>query len=232
MTVAEDFLEDVISRLGFLRSREHLFNPPETLEKQDAKTITIDVDSKNVLNVKRSAVRDTVELLFDRRAEDETISTKILDLLLESPIDNRRALAAHIILSGGLAKIKGIRKRVLGQIKEQLKEERFKKLQELRFSIVDMPCESNCISWLGGAIYASGESTWRTQIDLANCALPKEELDEVEKRLPAEIDPTRIPDWCGADLPEPKLKLSSTPSFTTIHNSPIRRMLQISKIPK
>jgi hypothetical protein len=202
-----------------------------------------------VLNVKRSAVRDTVELLFDRRAEDETISTKILDLLLESPIDNRRALAAHIILSGGLAKIKGIRKRVLGQIKEQLKEERFKKLQELRvnfalifrsliltwkfqFSIVDMPCESNCISWLGGAIYASGESTWRTQIDLANCALPKEELDEVEKRLPAEIDPTRIPDWCGADLPEPKLKLSSTPSFTTIHNSPIRRMLQISKIPK
>ena len=200
-----------------------------------------------MLNVKRSAVRDTVELLFDRRAEDETISTKILELLLESPIDNRRALAAHIILSGGLAKIKGIRRRVLEQIKEQLKEERFTKLQELRvnfvlfqplltwkfqFSIVDMPCESNCISWLGGAIYASGESTWRTQIDLANCALPKEETGDVEKRLPAEIDPTRIPDWCGADLPEPKLKLSSTPSFTTIHNSPIRRMLQISKIPK
>ena len=85
-----------------------------------------------MLNVKRSAVRDTVELLVDRRAEDETISTKILDLVLESPIDNRRALAAHIILSGGLAKIKGIRRRVLEQIKEQLKEERFKKLQDLR----------------------------------------------------------------------------------------------------
>jgi len=229
-TVTEDFLEDVLSRLCFLRSRAHLLNPPETLKKQDEKTITIDVDSKNVLNVKRSAVRDTVELLVDRRAEDETISTKILDLVLESPIDNRRALAAHIILSGGLAKIKGIRRRVLEQIKEQLKEERFKKLQDLRFSIVDMPCQSNCISWLGGAIYASGESTWRTQIDLANCTLPKEETDE--RRLAQEIDPSRIPDWCGADLPEPKQKLSSTPSFTTIHNSPIRRMLQISKIPK
>lgn len=73
------------------------------------------------------------------------------------------------------------------------------------------------------------------QMDLANCALNKEEVKEESNS--SKIDTTRIPDWYAgaADLPEPKQKLSSlstvTPSFTTM-NSPIRRMLQISNIPK
>ena len=81
-----------------------------------------------------------------------------------------------------------------------------------------MPCKSNCICWLGGAIYASGESVWRNQIDLQGLKMTEERYDF-----------ENIPDWCGPPLPEPKT-LPSRPSLAT--SSPIRRMLQISKMSK
>jgi len=81
-----------------------------------------------------------------------------------------------------------------------------------------MPCKPNCIGWLGGAIYASGESVWRNQIDLIGLKVSEENYDF-----------ENIPDWCGKPLPEPKT-IANRPSLAT--SSPIRRMLQISKISK
>ena len=88
----------------------------------------------------------------------------------------------------------------------------------IKFLVTDMPCCSNCISWLGGSIFAAGESVWRNQIDLQGLKIAEDKYD-FEK----------IPDWCGNPLPEPK-PVISRPSIST--QSPIRRMLQISKFSK
>ena len=58
----------------------------------------------------------------------------VLESLLEAPIDSRRALAGNIILSGGLARLPGLGRRLLQQIKKQIQEPRYNKLANLDVS--------------------------------------------------------------------------------------------------
>ena len=48
--------------------------------------------------------------------------------------NKRRALAGNIILSGGMAKMPGLQRRLLQEIKNQLLEERYEKLENLDVS--------------------------------------------------------------------------------------------------
>ena len=58
----------------------------------------------------------------------------VLECLLESPIDNRRALAGNIIISGGLGRLPGLGRRLLQEIDEQIKDSRYQKLDNLDVS--------------------------------------------------------------------------------------------------
>jgi len=216
--IDNDFIDDIISRVGFIRGIEDVDNPRESLVKQDESFHKIDFDGKKLLKVKRGHIAETLETLFVRYAEDNTLPTLVLDALLEAPIDSRRALAGNIILGGGLSRLPGLPRRLLQEIDIRIKEEKYQKLKNLDFLVTDMPCCSNCISWLGGSIFAAGESVWRNQIDLQGLKIADDKYD-FEK----------IPDWCGNPLPEPK-PVTSRPSLST--QSPIRRMLQISKFSK
>ena len=54
-----------------------------------------------------------------------------MDALLEAPIDSRRALAGNIILGGGLSRLPGLARRLLQEIDERIKEEKYQKLKNL-----------------------------------------------------------------------------------------------------
>jgi len=213
-----EMFDDIVARLGYIRDIADITNPSPTLMKQDETLTNIDIDGRRVLRVKRGDISEVVEHVFTRFNEDSSLPTMVLESLLETPIDSRRALAGNLILSGGGARMPGLERRLLQEIETQVKTPRYSKLQNLDFILTDMPCHSNCVSWLGGAIYAAGESVWRNQIDLAGLKVGN-----------GEEEFGNIPDWCGNPLPEPKLP-SSRPSLAT--QSPIRRMLQISKINK
>ena len=53
----------------------------------------------------------------------------------------RRALAGNIILSGGMAKMPGLQRRLLQEIKNQLLEERYEKLENLDVSFKNFEFE-------------------------------------------------------------------------------------------
>ena len=63
-----------------------------------------------------------------------TSVTTVLESLLETPIDSRRALAGNLILSGGGARMPGLERRLLQEIETQVKTQRYSKLQNLDVS--------------------------------------------------------------------------------------------------
>ena len=57
--------------------------------------------------------------------------------------NKRRALAGNIILSGGMAKMPGLQRRLLQEIKNQLLEERYEKLENLDVSFKNFEFDLN-----------------------------------------------------------------------------------------
>jgi len=206
------YAEDILARLGYSNDISE-----ERNQKQNESILDLDVDGTKVIKCKRKHINDAVDTLWQRYAEDTRISTLILEALLESPIDARRALAGNIILSGGMAKMPGLQRRLLQEIKNQLLEERYEKLENLDYRLTVLPCPPNCMSWLGASIYSCGESAWRNQIDSKT----------------EEFDLEKLPDWHSNPLPEPKQlparqSISARQSLST--DSPISKMLRISRM--
>lgn len=72
-------------------------------------------------------------------------------LTFQCPVDMRKCLAENIVVMGGSAMIPGFMHRLLSEIKNLLKEPKYKNKTALKtFKYHKPPAKENYVAWLGG----------------------------------------------------------------------------------
>lgn len=71
--------------------------------------------------------------------------------LLQCPIDTRKELANNLIIIGGTAMLPGFKSRLLAEVKNLLKENRYSsRLAIQSLKVHNPPAKENNVAWLGG----------------------------------------------------------------------------------
>jgi actin-related protein 10 len=148
-SVKETVLEDIKIRCCFVgRQGCTLTAQPVNYPMDGNKTLYLNGDMRS----------HTFDLLFDENEEDISVTTCILDAILNSPIDCRKGLAENIILIGGGAMSEGFAARLMAELKLKLKSDRYNSklfLKKICFRKPLIP--ANYCSWQGGALFGALE---------------------------------------------------------------------------
>ncbi|KAK2140954.1 hypothetical protein LSH36_1198g00002 [Paralvinella palmiformis] len=136
------------------------------------------LDGANTLTIPGKIREHTFEILFERDSEEQSVSTLLLDAIIQCPIDIRKTLAENIILIGGTCMSVGFQHRILTELYSLLNSPRYKNRLALKsFKFHHPPSKRNCVAWLGGAIFGiqeilSTRSISRDQYTKNHCMLP------------------------------------------------------------
>lgn len=116
-------LQDVVTRACFVPSRE-------TNERRVTKSIAYDEGSIS-LTFSPELRSSLAEVLFDDNADDgASLPVAVLECLKKCPRDVRRIVAGHVLVTGGVAMLPGLCRRLAEEVKHQAKVKT--KYQELR----------------------------------------------------------------------------------------------------
>ncbi|CAC5402907.1 ACTR10 [Mytilus coruscus] len=99
------------------------------------------------------------EVLFEQDNEEVSVSTLILDAIVQCPIDMRKALSENIVIIGGTSMLAGFHHRLRAELYDLLKKPKYKDslaIKEFRFH--QMPAKQNYAAWLGGAMMGALET--------------------------------------------------------------------------
>ncbi|XP_076822220.1 actin-related protein 10-like [Clavelina lepadiformis] len=158
------------------------------------------LDGVTRLIIPGSVREEVAEVLFEQDNDDTSISTMVLDSLLQCPVVSRKELAQNLLVIGGTSLLPGFRHRLLFELKEFAEsEEKYRsKLSQCEFRVHNPPVPANLVSWLGASIFASLES-------FQHRLVTKEYFNQHNRKLP---------DWCGLPFPDktPEASSHTTPA--------------------
>ncbi|KAG7165279.1 Actin-related protein 10-like [Homarus americanus] len=128
------------------------------------------------------SVREMVtEILFERDEDMLSVPSMILNSLMKCPIDTRRALAENLVLIGGTASLKGMKHRILSEVRALVTSPPFSDVLQINsFKVHHPPAKDNYVAWLGGAILGGTEA-------VVLRSLPRDQY----------IINDTVPDWCN-----------------------------------
>ncbi|GAB6021667.1 Actin- protein 10 [Chamberlinius hualienensis] len=156
----EEILEDIKVRACFVTPFERSKALAKGEELKQIPPFNYPLLGSKILSVDGIVRELTMESLFERDGEEKSLASMILNCILKSPIDMRRALAENIIIVGGSSMVPGFQHRLLMEIKHLLSEPRYKsKLALKTFKFHTPPAKENYVSWLGAAIFAASDNT-------------------------------------------------------------------------
>ncbi|CAK8673005.1 unnamed protein product [Clavelina lepadiformis] len=158
------------------------------------------IDGVTRLMIPGSVREEAAEVLFEQDNDGTSISTMVLDSLLQCPVVSRKELAQNLLVIGGTSLLPGFRHRLLFELKEFAEsEEKYRsKLSQCEFRVHNPPVPANLVSWLGASIFASLES-------FQHRLVTKEYFNQHNRKLP---------DWCGLPFPDktPEASSHTTPA--------------------
>ncbi|KAG1701318.1 Actin-related protein 10 [Nymphon striatum] len=187
-SLSEDIVEDIKVRTCFVSPYERtqqdcmaMAAKSEETNFKKAKDILYPINKSLILNIPGKIRENCAEVLFEQDNDMKSITTLILDSLIKCPIDTRKELAENMIIMGGTAMLPGFKHRLLSEVKDLLKKERYSsKLAVNNFKVHSPPAKENNIAWLGASIFSDKEF-------LAVKSVLKKDYLEHES----------IPDWCN-----------------------------------
>ncbi|KAL7631092.1 UNVERIFIED_CONTAM: hypothetical protein RMT77_000475 [Armadillidium vulgare] len=117
------------------------------------------LSSESVLILPGTVREMASEVLFEMDEDDLSLASIILTSILKCPVDTRRDLANNIFIIGGTAKMKGLKSRLLSEIRHLATQPAFsEKLKVDSFKIHNSLVQENCAAWLGGSFLGCTES--------------------------------------------------------------------------
>lgn len=190
-TVMEDLsdnvLEDIkvrtcfvttLDRSGRLQSNKYdrSVEPPPP-----APSVRYPMSGSRILTIPGTVREMATEVLFERDEDLLSVPSMILDALLKCPIDTRHALADNMVLIGGTASLKGMKHRILSEVRALVMSPPFSDVLQIKsFKVHHPPAKDNYVAWLGGAILGGTEA-------VVLRSLPRDQY------LTNDI----VPDWCN-----------------------------------
>ncbi|XP_028396133.1 actin-related protein 10-like [Dendronephthya gigantea] len=176
----EKVLEDIKARTCFVGPKISIpvneARPPSMVHSVD-----YPLDGGKLLRVEGQIREQTCDVLFEGDDEGKSIASLILDAIINSPIDTRKALAENIVLIGGTTMAQGFKHRLLQELHSLLQSTKYQnRLSIQTVKLHEPPVKANCVAWLGSSIFGS--------------------LEVLADRSVARLDYIRepsIPDWCS-----------------------------------
>ncbi|XP_045595077.1 actin-related protein 10 [Procambarus clarkii] len=117
------------------------------------------LSGSHILTIPGTVREMATEVLFERDEDLLSVPSMILNALAKCPIDTRRTLADNLFFIGGTATMKGMKHRILTEIRALVKSPTFADvLQISSFKVHQPPAKDNYVAWLGGAILGGTEA--------------------------------------------------------------------------
>lgn len=127
--------------------------------KKSVPDATYSICDDTVLRIDGQTRESTCEVLFEQDNDRMSVSTMILDALLECPIDTRRELAQNVILVGGTTMILGFKARLFQELQHLLTTEGYKdKLLIDDFRLHVPLAKANYACWAGASIFGATDA--------------------------------------------------------------------------
>lgn len=122
-------------------------------------SVTYPLDGDIILRIDGQTRESACEMLFEQDNDRMSISTMVLDSLLECPIDTRRELAANIVVVGGTSMIKGFKARLFQELKDLLTKEPYcSRLHLGELKLHDTLGKANFSCWSGASIFGATDA--------------------------------------------------------------------------
>ncbi|XP_071834197.1 actin-related protein 10-like [Apostichopus japonicus] len=189
-SLPDHVIEDIKVRTCFVTNLERAKSIQQSnLQNDDTKwppppsSVDYPLDGGSKLLISGKVREVACEVLFEQDREEKSVSTTILDSIIQCPVDVRKAMAENLVLIGGTVMLPGFAHRLIGELKELLERPYYKeRLAISSFKIHSPPCEANYTAWLGGALFGAMEI-------LSYRSLSRDAYKQSGK----------VPDWCSLD---------------------------------
>ncbi|XP_062595456.1 protein phosphatase 1 regulatory subunit 37-like [Saccostrea cucullata] len=184
----EDILEDIKVRCCFVTNLQRASQIHKVTQYGEDKSklpspppgVKYPVDGDHLLLVNGTIREHSCEVLFEQDNEHQSLSTIILDAIINSPIDMRRDLAENIVIIGGTSMLPGFHHRLCVELYHLLKNNKYQNELSIKlFKFHKLPTKENCACWLGGALLGALET------------LPSKSISR-----DAYLQTGKLPDWC------------------------------------
>ena len=167
----EETIEDIKIRLCFVTdlTRGHqiqqIRNDASSVSglssflKKSVPSATYPLNGDITLRIDGQTRESACERLFEQDNDRMSVSTMVLDALLECPLDSRKELAANIVIVGGTSMIKGFKARLFQELKYLLTKEPYcSRLFVEEFKLHKAPGKANFSSWVGASIFGATDA--------------------------------------------------------------------------
>lgn len=184
----EEILEDIKVRCCFVTKLERASQIHKvTLHGEDQSKlpspppgVKYPLDGNRLLLVNGDVREHSCEVLFEQDNEQQSISTIILDAIINAPIDMRRDLAENIVIIGGTSMLPGLHHRLCVELYHLLKNNKYQNELSIKlFKFHKLLTKENCACWLGGAMLGALET------------LPSKSISR-----DTYLQTGKLPDWC------------------------------------
>ncbi|KAJ2949630.1 hypothetical protein O0L34_g15555 [Tuta absoluta] len=156
--LSEDIIEDIKVKACFVTTRERAekWANGETLP---TKGLQYPISGRAAIIVSGKTRELAAEPLFARDNELSSLADIVLQCIMQSPIDVRRALAENILVTGGTATLPGLKHRLAAELRYLVSQPPYNEklwIQEFKFHTA--PAHDNSVAWLGGALAGAGDA--------------------------------------------------------------------------
>ncbi|XP_069119076.1 actin-related protein 10-like [Argopecten irradians] len=160
-------LEDIKVRCCFVTNLKRakaiqqvvIHGADESMMPPHPRAVQYPLDGGRVLNITGKVREQGCEVLFEQDNEEQSVTTSILDAILQCPIDMRLELASNIVIIGGTSMLKGFHHRVGSELYDLLRKPKYKEHLSIEtFKFHKLPAKENYAAWLGGAMFGSLET--------------------------------------------------------------------------
>ncbi|XP_025423025.1 actin-related protein 10 [Sipha flava] len=150
----DSIAEDIKSRTCFVTTlkRSKILESGNTVEPKTT-SVEYHINGERSIQIPGDIRETAYDVLFEENIDNMSITTMILEAIVNSNVDTRLKLAENIVLMGGTVMAKGFMARLKEELLEKLKSPNYKNLKIKNFKFHIPPASENYIAWLGGSIF-------------------------------------------------------------------------------
>ena len=146
-------------QVPLVASRDEDYSGLSSFLKKSVPSATYPLNGDITLRIDGQTRESACERLFEQDNDRMSVSTMVLDSLLECPLDSRKELAANIVIVGGTSMIKGFKARLFQELKHLLTKEPYcSRLFVEEFKLHKAPGKANFSSWVGASIFGATDA--------------------------------------------------------------------------
>jgi actin-related protein 10 len=145
--------------------------------KRSVPSVSYPIGDDAILDIDGTVRESACEVMFEQDKDRLSVSTMVLDALLASPIDTRRALAKNLVIVGGTSMLVGFKTRLIEELwhllntekayQEKLHIEEVSKfsmllslsiLRTFQILVHRLPCQATYASWTGASLFGATDA--------------------------------------------------------------------------